>query len=192
MERDRTRTHRKRGLYLLGLSPLGMVTLLAITAVLVVVSLPRLHGFAVRENERDALLTAQLLARALGEHSDAPPESVAALVAAADLQRQLADADYLADGQLLRRHGYLFRFATLAPGMDLPPTTAATVLAAAPAGSAPRPVVVAWPWAAPRTGREVLVASPEGRVWSHPNPVGTWSGPGDAPPVDADAGWRPR
>jgi hypothetical protein len=166
-----------------GLSAGGAATLAAIASVLVLVSLPRLRGFALHENEQDALETTRLLARAVadarsngaGAAGAARDVAIGAIAGAPPLARQLRDAEVLADGQLLRRHGYLFE--VVAPGEG--------------AGLAVR----AWPWRHGRTGRIALVGRGDGEVLANSNADGRWSGP-LAPPTPPSSGplaegWRP-
>jgi len=141
--------------------------LTAVGIVVLLVSLPRLREFALRENEADAR---RLTAR-LGELCDraqaAPPRDLGALLASEQLLlERLDDADWLADGAVLRRHGYLFGLA--------------------PDGQS----IVAWPWEHGRTGVSAYRSSRE-KLEGHPNSGGAWSGLA-TPPLQADDSlWRP-
>jgi hypothetical protein len=92
------------------LRTLDAVTLCAIAAVVLLVSLPRLREFALRENQSDA----QVLVARLGEQLEAREDGaraddVASLIEETHaLSRQLEDAHFLEGGRLLERHGYLF------------------------------------------------------------------------------------
>jgi hypothetical protein len=162
-----------------GLSPVGTLTLFAVVSVLVLVSLPRLHGFARRENERDALqavrvLSQEIAARAPGIALPALEE----LVDSQELSRALTDAEFLDEGRLMRRHGYLFRVARARSPRE-------------------RPVLLAWPWEARRTGSTVVACTAGGGIWLHPNQEGRWSGLERPPVVPVQAleqpgsSWRP-
>ena len=108
------------------LSLSGALSLLAVVAVLVVVSLPRLRGLALQENEVDARGTALMLARALRGIEPRPDRKPALreLLRRPEL-RGLADVEVLAEGTLLRRHGYLFEVTCLSPAMTAPAAPAA-------------------------------------------------------------------
>jgi hypothetical protein len=98
-----------------GLSASGTVSIGAIVSVLVFVSVPRLRGMALHENELDARATAQALARNLSAeeaHLCGAP-TIASLLRADELSRQLADVELLEGGRLLRRHGYVFEVVAL-------------------------------------------------------------------------------
>jgi len=184
----------------LGLSPTGGLSILAVVLVLVLVSLPRLREFALHQNERDALETARLVARAMGElgHGAARPTiaqpTIAEVVEEAELGRQLSDAETFAEGRLLRRHGYLFEVVRVPALAVEEPAGPGVVLAAEGEGS--RLAVRAWPWAARAdggTGGKALLALSGGAVLGHPNPRGLWSGP-ERPPTptlgSGTAGWK--
>jgi hypothetical protein len=137
---------------------------------------PRLRGFALRENELDAIQTARLFAEVLPRPvPDAAAPAIEALVAENGLARQLADAEFLAGGRLMRRHGYLFEVTRVSVGSaEAPPTELC---------------VRAWPWEPGRTGVAAFVGRPSGVVLGHPN-AGRWSArPG--PPERVDAAWQP-
>jgi hypothetical protein len=149
------------------------LTLGLVVLVVVLVSLPRLRGFALRENEQDA---ARLIAR-LGEQAQRRPlDDLAALLASRGaLRRDLEDAELVADGRLLRRHGYLF-------ALDRGLLGAAQLRA--------------WPWKHGQTGSAAFLWSAERGLWIHSNRAGRFSGPAAAPPFDSPegsgsgSGWR--
>lgn len=146
-----------------------VATLAAIGLVVLLVSLPRLEAFALRENEEDALA---LVAR-LGPLADAARRASVRELVEGDrpLRQQLDDAEFLDDGRLLRRHGYLFE--ALAPDR------------ARSAGASVR----AWPWRYRKTGFAAFAWT--GRaVLADANADGAWSGP-DAPPVVDPREWAP-
>ncbi len=153
-----------------GLSTGGMVTLVAVIAVLFVISLPRLRSFARSENERDALDTAALLARELAR--EPPPGTLPRVEdVAGPLLRRLPDSEFLDEGRALRRHGYVFTLRRVEP----PPPADGVVLAAESLPSPPL-AIHAWPWRHGHTGAAAFVALPDGRVYLHANPDGRWSG----------------
>lgn len=153
--------------------------LAAVGLVVLLVSLPRLRAFALRENETDART---LIAR-LGElcasdlaTRDPSAREVGSLTSLSDvfarapqLAARLEDAEWLEDGAVLRRHGYLFEFARHESG----------------------PVLFAWPWEHGRTGSRAFRWR-MGALEGHPNSAGGWSGL-HARSADAlsAADWRP-
>jgi hypothetical protein len=151
------------------------LTLGLVVLVVVLVSLPRLRGFALRENEQDA---ARLIAR-LGEQAQrGPQDDLAALLASRGaLRRDLEDAELVEDGRLLRRHGYLF-------ALDRGPLGAAYLRA--------------WPWKHGQTGFAAFLWSAERGLWIHANRAGRYSGPAAAPSLGSlegdgpGPGWRVR
>lgn len=151
-----------------GWTPAGVSSLVAIVAVIVLVSLPRLHAFAVEENETDAAVLARRLAQALGDApGDGQPASLAALVDELGMRDRTDDLEWLADGRVLRRHGYLFE-------LD-------------PPHAAPR-ALRAWPWSYGATGRTAFLAHPSDGVRRHANDDGSWSGVA-RPPHGSESGW---
>lgn len=171
-----------------GLSPSGLASLAAVLAVLLVVSLPRLQGLARLENEGDACATAELLVRSLAELEGAAPGArFRALAEQADLQRALADGEWLEDGRLLRRHGYLFELC--APPAPLQAAGLSLALAGAPLSHSPGFAVRAWPWSG-ETGRTAFVASACGTVLAHTNAELGWSGLERRPEERPLTGWR--
>jgi hypothetical protein len=143
------------------------LTLVAVGVVVVLVSLPRLRDFALRENEVDA----RTLVTRLGALAsrDAAADDVHGLVAAdRTLSRQLDDAEFLAGGRVLRRHGYLFE-----------------VLAAEEA-RATGVRVRAWPWRHRKTGFSSFAWTTGGTLVADPDREGRWSGL-EAPPYEYGA-----
>ncbi len=135
------------------------LTLAAIATVVLLVSLPRLEDLAMRENEGDAAWLTGRLAELCPTVSAV---NVQALVLSSPrLGRQIDDAEFLQGGRLLRRHGYLFELdATGGPS------------------------VRAWPWQHGRTGRAVIVWTPEDGLRGHQNEPGAWSGADRPPPIE--------
>lgn len=176
-------THRRSGL-----SRLGTLALLAVVAVLVTVSIPRLRSFAANENEAEARSLACMLAAELHEAPAIPDArnggpTIEALTHRGAIERALSDASFLSEGRLLRRHGYLFCVVRLDAGP--PPASEATgfvgstVQAAAPA---PGLGVMAWPWQRGRTGARAWIATATGGLFQHENDRGQWDGPGTVRP----------
>jgi len=156
------------------LSLSGVLTLAAISVVIVLVSLPRLRSFALRENESDAVY----LLRVVGESLQAstveagPPavDLVGLLRHEPELERKLQNCHDLGDGVVVR-HGYLFEGYEPEPG---------------------RWALRAWPYRHGQTGRRAFVWFPDVGLRVHANRDARFDGP-DAPPSDettAGAGWR--
>lgn len=149
---------------------LDYVTIGAIVLVVVLVSIPQLRGFALRENELDAMRTLRLIAA-----QPAPADvtagryDLAYLVGRdAALRRRLEDVEYLSDGRV-RRHGYLFDIASMRPG---------------------EPMLRAWPWSHGTTGRNAFVWTPERGLLGFANQDGVFAGPNGAPEGDdVDEEW---
>ncbi len=143
--------------------------LLAVGVVVLLVSLPRLREFALRENESDA----RTLITRLGELAaqGSPPRSLAeTLERAPVLAERLEDVTWLDGGALLRRHGYLFQLDRVDAGAR----------------------ITAWPWEHRRTGFSAYRWTAAG-VEGHPNADGAWSGLLQRPGQGADpsdAAWR--
>ena len=156
-----------------GVSAGGVLSLAAVLAVLVLVSLPRLQAFALEENETDAAALTRVLGRALAQLQQpagaaAPAPTLAEVARAAGLDGHRDDVEWVDAGRVLRRHGYLFE------------------LCPRPGGA----VLRAWPWAHGDTGRAAFVFRPAEGVLRHGNPAGAWTGPG-RPPAGDGAGWLP-
>lgn len=142
------------------LSWVDRLTLVAIGLVVVVVTLPVLRRFGLRENERDAVRMLRVLAAAPAPAGAKRPADLGALAQRdRQLARRLEDLEVLDDGRL-RRHGYLFDVARLATG---------------------EPVLLAWPWEHAQTGRAAFAWSPRRGLVGHRNEDGRYSGPAAAP-----------
>ena len=156
-----------------GVSAGGALSLSAVIAVLVLVSLPRLQAFALEENETDAAALTRALGRALVELEPAAGAAaalptLAELAQAAGLDGPRDDVEWLETGRVLRRHGYLFE-------LDL---------------RAGDPELRAWPWAYGDTGRAAFVFRPADGVLRHGNQAGAWTGPA-RPPAGDGPDWLP-
>ncbi len=175
-----------------GLSLSGALSLVAVSSVLLFVSVPRLHGIALQENAVDAKATALQLARALAASEAVGPGSpkLADLCASQALRRALSDAELLSDGRQLRRHGYLFELVTLPPPVVMAgwPTPWPEPAVFPQAGG--RLGVLAWPWRRGRTGEEALLATETGLLYGHPNQPPAWDGEGETHALTTWAGWR--
>jgi hypothetical protein len=154
-------------------SLVDLAVLFLIGVVVVLVSLPRLRRFALRENEIDAIRAVRTLAEeALANAETGAPGNLAALFAATTGRRaRLEDVEALPDGRL-RRHGYVFDWIEGEEG-----------------GSA----IVAWPWEHGRTGLAVFASEPGGPLLGLSNADGRYSGPQHPPPAPphASAGDEP-
>ena len=134
----------------------------SVVLVVVLVSVPMLHGVARRENEHDAHTTLALFAETL-ERVDRPVLDLAALLERdPSLRRRLPDAEIeVKSGRgLVRRHGYLFDAVTDQDGEW---------------------VLRAWPWAAGHSGELVLFCRAGERPRSFADEGRSCSGP-YAPP----------
>lgn len=153
-----------------GLRLSSAAMLVAIGIVVLLVSLPRLREFALRENEEDARALVQRLAGlATREVQAAEKPSIEALLASdPSAKRQLDDVEYLDGGQRLRRHGYLFEVGHAADGT----------------------YVRAWPWEWRKTGTSAYAWTAGKELVAHPNAEGRWSGPDAPPQVAGDSQWR--
>jgi hypothetical protein len=150
-----------------GLSWSDHLTLTAIGLVVVLVALPGLRRFALRENESDAIRMLAVLsaeAAALGEGGLGQ-----ILAPGSALERRLGDVEILPDGRV-RRHGYLFDQArTSADGL----------------------VLRAWPWEHGHTGIGAFLCFDGRGVVGDANDDGRYDGPDRPPPVSSrlDARW---
>lgn len=145
-------------------------TLVAVGVVVLLVSLPRLREFALRENEEDArVLVERLAGLAAREVRAAESGNVATLLSADPaVARLIDDAEFLERGARMRRHGYLFEVGPAADGS----------------------LVRAWPWLHRKTGFSAYAWTPGQRLVAHPNESGEWSGLAARPELAADSGWR--
>jgi hypothetical protein len=173
------------------LSISGAFALLAIAAVLVVVSVPRLHVLAQQENEVDARNTALLLARALRTHgaSAERPPSLADLLGRAELGG-LADSELLERDTVLRRHGYLFEITSLSPAVRL--MSAPVALLCGTSASLPTTAIRAWPWTPGASGGSSFLVTAEGALFELPGSGARAQGPAGAVLIDPESWKRAR
>ncbi len=157
-------------------NPLAGVSLAAIGVVVALVSLPSLRGFALRQNQSDALRLVHALAAAVAADplAGANPSLSGLLERNAALRHRFNDLELVTlpgSGERLRCHGYLFDLAPASSGWT----------------------ARAWPWSHGRTGRAAFVVTPSGRLFGHANATPRWSGPDRPPPPpwSAEAGWIP-
>lgn len=146
------------------------LTIAAIALVVVLVSIPRLRGFALRANELDAMHMLHALSAQPAPPGRASHTEDLALLVSRDpaLRRKLEDLECLDDGRL-RRHGYLFDMTMLRPG---------------------EPMLRAWPWNHGQTGRSAFVWTPQRGLLGIANADGRFSGPEHPPrPEDVGADW---
>jgi|SoiMethySBSTD1v2_1073268.scaffolds.fasta_scaffold12841_3 hypothetical protein len=172
------------------LSLSGFLALLAVVLVLVVVSLPRLRGIALQENEADARDTAAYLARALPRFdAGAEPPSVAEVLEVSEHPGGLTDAVLLEEGEILERHGYLFEVVRLPVEWTL---ASAALPWSTPSAARPPLAVRAWPRRHGSTGATAFVFTSAGGRFAHPNRPARWAGLEQrASFPDAGSGWRP-
>jgi hypothetical protein len=156
-----------------GLSAVDYLTLFLIGLVVVLLSLPRLRRFALRQNELDAIA---LLEAFGGDMSEFPEGLVAGglpgLLAANPRHENRFEDLELLPGSLLRRHGYLFDAEETRPGQW---------------------TLRGWPWDYGRTGLGCFVFSARGGLLGNQNQGGASAGPGRAPDAGlalaGQAGW---
>ncbi len=151
-------------------SPSALLSLVAIGIVIILVALPSLRGFALHENEADAVRVLRALGHASREQTEPTELSIGQLFSGnPELQHRFGDLEYLEDFELLRTHGYLF---DLVVGED-------------------GPTLRAWPWAFGRTGRTAFCQTADGVMLGHANENGAWSGTSAVTSGAAlEASWR--
>jgi hypothetical protein len=164
LERARTRS---------GLSAVDYLTLFLIGLVVVLVSLPRLRRFALRENELDAIALLEDLGHDMAEFGEGlPAGGIVALLATNPRHEDRFEDLEVLPGGVLRRHGYLFDAQESRPG---------------------RWVLRAWPWGYGHTGLGSFVFSPAEGLIGNENASGQCDGPGRPPDTGeahtGRAGW---
>jgi hypothetical protein len=138
-----------------------LLTLVAVGLVVLLVSLPCLRDFALRENERDARHLLPRLAGLVGHpraaEGAAEELDIEGLFAARPaLVAGLPDARAGDDGRTLRHHGYVFAGLRATDGAGI--------------------ALCAWPWDHGRTGQVAYLFVPGRGLFEHPNAAGRWSG----------------
>jgi hypothetical protein len=157
-----------------GLSAVDYLTLFLIGLVVVLVSLPRLRRFALRENELDAIALLEALGGDMIEFPEGlPAGGIAGLLAANPRHENRFEDLEVLPGGLLRRHGYLFDAEQAQPG-----------------GWSLR----GWPWDYGRTGLGSFIFSASEGLIGNENANAASAGPGRPPSTDVahagQAGWR--
>jgi hypothetical protein len=152
-------------------SPQALV-LSAVGVVLFLVSVPRVHQFALQDNERDA--TSSLLILSKTVQAAAAGDSAARQLPLPDTWDQeincrLYDAHATEGSSVIQRHGYLLELAYRTDGTDF---------------------LRAWPTKHGATGRSAYLLDPERGLIEHPNLDGAWSGPSSQRPDGTEPGWR--
>jgi hypothetical protein len=140
---------------------LDRLTLVAVLALVVVVTIPHLRSMAIRANERDARVMLTWLGEELAKLAPAemPADLPALLKRVPRAARRIPDARVLPSG-LVAHHGYYLR-------LMLPPHG--------------QPELCAWPCQLDRTGRAAY-AWTSGSLYENPNATPGWSGEAQPPP----------
>jgi hypothetical protein len=149
---------------------MGLATLVAVVAVVIVITLSSLRGMAMAENETHARGLLGAIADSLNSEVFAAPPSSLEEVTMADesLKSNLTDGEFLTDdGHLYLRHGYLFEWRT-------PEAEASTDSL----------ILVAWPFDQGQTGKAAFGLSLDGKLVANPNAKGDWSGLDHRPSLD--------
>jgi len=140
-----------------GVSTMGWATILAVVAVVFVVTFANLRGMALRENESHV----QALLRAIGDRMSpevlaAPPSDLRDWTDGQDgLAPDLTDVRWVGDeGDLLLRHGYLVEWRPATGG----------------------PMLVAWPTEHGLSGNRAFAWSPVRGLVELATPSSPWSG----------------
>ena len=148
------------------------LTLSAVGIVLFLVSVPRVHQFALQDNERDAkssLLT--LFSTVYADDGGRANRQLPAPEAwDQEVKCRLYDAHSSDDSELLQRHGYLLELAHRADGSEF---------------------LRAWPTEHGNTGRSAFLLDPQRGLIEHDNTDGTWSGATSDRPDGTEPGWQP-
>jgi hypothetical protein len=155
---------------------LDKLTLLAVGVVIMLVSLPRLHGLMLRTNECDARDALRLLGGVVFAGERTPTNLCETVEQTASLEHQLSDARPVDGGRVLKHHGYLFELSSTLRGES---------------------VIYAWPSEHGRTGKRAFALKADQGMIEHENEgKSTWSGL--ARPLHADetelstGNWQPR
>jgi hypothetical protein len=147
------------------------LTLAAVGVVLFLVSVPRVHQFALQDNERDAkssLLT--LFSTVYADEGDRASRQIPAPEAwDQEVKCRLYDAHTSEGSALLQRHGYLLELAHRPDGSDF---------------------LRAWPTKHGATGRSAFLLDSERGLIEHENIDGAWSGPSSSRPDGTEPGWQ--
>ncbi len=147
------------------------LTIAAVGIVLFLVSVPRVHQFALQDNERDAkssLLT--LFSTVYADDGSASAQRIPAPEAwNQEIKCRLYDAHPSDESALLERHGYLLEHAQRADGSEF---------------------LRAWPTRHGATGRSAFLIDSQRGLIENENTDGAWSGTASGRPDGTEPGWR--
>ncbi len=148
------------------------LTLSAVGLVLFLVSVPRVHQFALQDTERDAKSSLLTLFNTVyaGEGERANGQIPAQEAWDQEVKCRLYDVHSSDDPALLQRHGYLLELAHRADGSKF---------------------LRAWPTEHGNTGRSAFLLDSQRGLIEHDNTDGTWSGATSDRPDGTEPGWQP-
>ena len=146
------------------------LTLSAVGIVLFLVSVPRVHQFALQDNERDATSSLLILSKTVQAAEGDPSARQLSLPGTWDqeINCRLYDAHAAEGSSIIQRHGYLLELAHRTDGTDF---------------------LRAWPTKHGATGRSAYLLDPERGLREHPNTDGAWSGATSQRPDGTEPGW---
>ena len=149
------------------------LTLSAVGLVLFLVSVPRVHQFALQDNERDAVSSLITLSKVVHAGENESPERALPPQETWDQEMncKLYDARPAEGTSLIQRHGYLLELAHRSDGT---------------------PFIRAWPSEHGATGRSADLFDLEQGLIEHSNPNGAWSGASSLRPDGTESGWLAR
>ncbi len=159
----------------------GAISLISVICVLVLVSLPRLRAFILLENAADARSTVRYLASEFAllgqEHPD--PQVGDLLAKSRKLRHALSDTEVLAEGRLIRRHGYLFAFVPRSAIERNTPGNADENSVSMIEANVQRPdqdhIILAWPWSPENS--QLVLGTIDGKLYAPLRKNSAWSGP---------------
>ena len=153
-------------------SPQALI-LSAVGVVVFLVSVPRVHQFALQDNERDAISSLLALSGAVHASEGEPRCESLPLQSTWDreMSRRLCDAHQEEKSSLIQRHGYLLELAHHVDGT---------------------PFIRAWPSEHGATGRTAYLLDKEQGLIKHANTGGSWSGTESMRPDGTEPGWSPK
>jgi len=149
------------------------LTLSAVGIVLFLVSVPRVHQFALQDNERDAVSSLIVLSQVIHAAEGESSERALPLQGTWDQEMncRLYDAHAPEGTSLIQRHGYLLELAHRSDGT---------------------PFIRAWPSEHGATGRSAYLFDLEQGLITHSNSNGAWSGASSLRPDGTESGWLSR
>lgn len=150
-------------------SPQALI-LSAVGVVLFLVSVPRVHQFALQDNERDATSSLLVLSKIVQAADGDSSMRQLSLPGTWDqeINCRLYDAHASEGSSIIRRHGYLLELAYRSDGTDF---------------------LRAWPSKHGATGRSAYLLDPKRGLIEHPNLDGAWSGASSQRPDGTEPGW---